>query len=44
MKVLYIECGMGCAGDMLLGALVDAMENPDTFVDQLNQAGIPHVQ
>ena len=43
MKVLYIECGMGCAGDMLLGALVDAMENPDTFVDELNQAGIPHV-
>ncbi|MCI6513760.1 MAG: nickel pincer cofactor biosynthesis protein LarC [Erysipelotrichaceae bacterium] len=41
MKVLYIECGMGCAGDMLLGALVDTMENPDAFVDQLNKAGIP---
>ena len=43
MKVLYIECGMGCAGDMLLGALVDTMENPDAFVDQLNKAGIPCV-
>lgn len=44
MKTLYLECAMGAAGDMLLGALTELMDKPDAFVDELNALGIPHVK
>lgn len=43
MKTLYLDCGMGAAGDMLCAALLELMPDPDALVSELNNAGIPHV-
>lgn len=44
MKTLYLDCGMGAAGDMLTAALLELLPNPDRFVDELNTLAIPGVQ
>lgn len=44
MKTLYLDCGMGAAGDMLTAALLELLPDPDGFVDELNALGIPGVQ
>lgn len=44
MKTLYLDCGMGAAGDMLTAALIELLPDPDSFVDKLNSLGIPHVK
>lgn len=43
MKTLYLDCGMGAAGDMLAAALLELLPEPDAFVAQLNALGIPDV-
>lgn len=43
MKTLYLDCGMGAAGDMLTAALIELLPDTDAFVDELNRVGIPHV-
>lgn len=43
MKTLYIECNMGAAGDMLMGALCELHPDSDGFIDRLNALGIPGV-
>ena len=43
MKILYLDCGMGAAGDMLAGALLELLPDPDAFVQELNGLGIPGV-
>ena len=40
MKTLYIDCGMGAAGDMLTAALLELLLEPDGFVEKLNAIGI----
>lgn len=42
MKTLYIECGMGAAGDMLMGALSEIA--PDLALDALQNLQIPGVE
>lgn len=39
MKTLFIECNMGAAGDMLMGALYELLEAPEkeTFLTTMNQ-------
>lgn len=43
MKILYIDCQMGAAGDMLMGALLELIPDRENFLKKLNQAGIPGV-
>lgn len=44
MKTLYIDCGMGAAGDMLTAGLLELFPNPDHQMERLNAIGIPHVR
>ena len=43
MKILYLDCGMGAAGDMLAAALLELLPDPAGFVERLNGLGLPDV-
>ncbi|MBQ7485931.1 MAG: DUF111 family protein, partial [Clostridia bacterium] len=43
MKTLYLECGMGAAGDMLTAALLELLPDRQSVVDRLNVLGLPGV-
>ena len=43
MRTLYIDCGMGEAGDMLTAALLELLPDRDGFLRKLNALGIPGV-
>lgn len=43
MRTLYFECAMGAAGDMIAAALLELVDNPDAFVDAMNNLGLPGV-
>ena len=46
MKTLYIECAMGCAGDMLTAALFELLseELKAAFLEKMNGLGLPGVR
>lgn len=44
MKILYLECAMGAAGDMLSAALLELVKDKQAFVEKLNNLGIPGVE
>ena len=44
MRTLYIECNMGAAGDMLMSALYELLEDKDGFVAAMNGLGLPGVR
>ena len=43
MKTLYLDCGMGAAGDMLAAALTELLPDPEAFIREVNAIGIPGV-
>ena len=43
MRTLYLDCGMGAAGDMLTAALLELLPDRDGFVEELNALAIPGV-
>lgn len=43
MKTLYLECAMGAAGDMLLAALWELLPDRESFLQTLNDLGLPGV-
>ena len=44
MRTLYLDCGMGAAGDMLTAALLELFPDPDALVEELNNLGVPGVR
>lgn len=44
MRTLFLDCGMGAAGDMLTGALLELLPDQDGFIDEMNALGIPGVR
>lgn len=44
MRTLYLDCGMGAAGDMLTGALLELLPDKEAFLAELNALGIPGVK
>ena len=44
MKTLYIDCGMGAAGDMLTAALLELLPDKDVAVKELNEINIPKIE
>ena len=44
MKTLYLDCGMGAAGDMLTAALTELLPEPDKFMERLAGLNIPSVK
>ena len=44
MKTLYLDCGMGAAGDMLTAALLELLPDREKVMEELNTLGIPGVE
>ena len=44
MKILYLECKMGIAGDMMASALIDLFDDKEKMVGRLNDLSVPHVK
>ena len=43
MRTLYIDCGMGAAGDMLTAAMLELIQDKEEFLKELNGMGLPGV-
>lgn len=43
MRTLYLDCGMGAAGDMLTAALIELLPDKEEFLADLNSLGLPGV-
>ena len=41
MRTLYLECKMGASGNMILGALLDLLPEPEQWLKKLNDLRIP---
>ncbi len=44
MKTLYLDCGMGAAGDMLTAALLELLPDREKVMEELNTLGILGVE
>ncbi len=44
MRILYLDCGMGAAGDMLTAALLELFPDREGILEELNALGLPGVR
>lgn len=44
MKILYFECNMGTAGDMLMASLYELLRDKEGFLQTMNSLGLPGVR
>ena len=44
MKVIYLDCSMGAAGDMLMAALYALLEDKQAFLDMMRSLGLPGIE
>ena len=43
MKTLYMECSMGAAGDMLMSALYELLDDKESYLSVLNSLDLPDI-
>ena len=44
MRTLYLDCGMGAAGDMLMGALLELLPEPEVFLAKMRELDLPGIE
>lgn len=44
MQILFLDCGMGAAGDMIAGALLDLLDDKNAFVADFQALKLPGVE
>ena len=44
MKVIYLDCLMGAAGDMLMAALYELLDDKQAFLDTMRGLGLPGIE
>ena len=44
MRTIYLDCGMGAAGDMLTAALLELYPDREGFLKKMNSLGLPGVR